>query len=168
MLRTFIIIYIGKFPPEFNSSAENNRKGSGKNSREREYKPIRDDLRKLQQQVKRSADATIQRQEQTRQKRQDAECSFHLQLRSGQINGDQGALPGLGVQGDGVAQAAADLPAQVEADAGGPLVHAAVAAGEAPVEDPGQVLGGDAHAVVPDEEALSLAPDLHMSAVGSR
>lgn len=37
-----------------------------------QYKPIRDDLRKLQQ-VKWNADAAMRQQEQTRQKRQEAE-----------------------------------------------------------------------------------------------
>ena len=37
-----------------------------------QYKPIRDDLRKLQQ-VKRNADAAIHQQEQTRQKRREVE-----------------------------------------------------------------------------------------------
>ena len=37
-----------------------------------QYKPIQDDLRKFQQ-VKRNTDATIHQQEQTRQKRREAE-----------------------------------------------------------------------------------------------
>ena len=66
--------------------------------------------------------------------------SLHLQVGPCQADGHFCAPALLGVHGDGMAQPPADLPAQVEADAGGPLIQPAVAAGEAPLEDAGQVL----------------------------
>src|SRR5699024_10179796 len=91
---------------------------------------------------------------------------LHLQVGPGQADGDPGAPARLGVDGDGVAQAAADLTAEVEADAGGAALQPAVAAGEALVKDPGQVLPADAHAVVGDDQILPPGVHRHAAAGG--
>ena len=63
-----------------------------------------------------------------------------------EVQADLRPLPGTGGDGDAVAQAAADLPAEEEADAGGAPLQAAVLPGVAPLKDPGQVLRRDANA----------------------
>ena len=65
-----------------------------------------------------------------------------------------------------MAQAAADPAAQVQPDAAGPGVPAAVEAREPPVEDPGQVLRCDAHAGVPDAQVIAVHGDGHGAACG--
>ena len=57
-----------------------------------------------------------------------------------------------------MAQLLHDPAAQIEADAAGALVHPAVAAGEAPLKDPGQVLRGDADAGVGDDQGWPPPP----------
>ena len=83
-----------------------------------------------------------------------------------QTDADFRSLVGHGGGPDGVAQAAADPAAQVQPDAAGPGVPAAVEAREPPVEDPGQVLRCDAHAGVPDAQVIAVHGDGHGAADG--
>ncbi len=57
-----------------------------------------------------------------------------------EVDGDGGAFAGGGLDGDGVAQLAEGAAAEIQADAGGALVHPAQLAGVAPLKHPGQVL----------------------------
>ena len=79
---------------------------------------------------------------------------LHIKLGPAQAEAHLGPLPGLGGDVDGVAQELGHPPAEIEADAGGLFVHAAVVAGVALVKDPGQVLRGDADAGVRDDQGL--------------
>ena len=65
-----------------------------------------------------------------------------------------------------MAQPVADLPAEVEANAGGPLVRAAVAAGIAVLKHPGQVLRRNTDAIVLNDQSISLGKNPHCAAPG--
>ena len=69
-----------------------------------------------------------------------------------QRDADGGAVVGDGGSGDGVAETSADRPAEVQAQAAGLLVAAAVVAGVAFFEDARQILRRDANAGVADDE----------------
>ena len=74
-----------------------------------------------------------------------------------EVDGDGGAFAGGGLDGDGVAQLAEGAAAEIQADAGGALVHPAQLAGVAPLKHPGQVLRSDAQAGVLDDQGLGLS-----------
>ena len=74
-----------------------------------------------------------------------------------EVDGDGGAFARGGLDGDGVAQLAEGAAAEIQADAGGALVHPAQLAGVAPLKHPGQVLRSDAQAGVLDDQGLGLS-----------
>ena len=72
----------------------------------------------------------------------------------GGVNADFGAFAGGGLGAEGMAEVFADAAAQVQADAAGALIRAAVMAGEAFFEDARQVLRGDADAAIPHDDGF--------------
>ena len=103
--------------------------------------------------------------EKTVPRRESAAARFpllHFQERPFQTNDDPSPPARLRLRRDGVAQSTAGLPTQVQPDAGSALIHAAIAAGKAPLKNPGQVLPGNTHAVILDDQPGIPGVNLHM------
>ena len=75
-----------------------------------------------------------------------------------QTDADGGAVIRCGFGSNRVAELCADTAAEIQAEAAGLLVAAAVVAGEDLFKDPGQILRRDADAGVADDERWAL-PD---------
>lgn len=79
-----------------------------------------------------------------------------------------GALPGLGLGGDGVAEGGAYLPSEEKAHSGGFRSQASVLAGEERIEDPWKVLNRDPDPMIAYCERQSGLGDVGLIAGTSR